>query len=151
MQVKRLVGSGDRIGLFVLPFVVVGVVLNVMYPRLFEVGGPPPALRAASTVVLVVGVVAWAWSVVLILTRVPRGQLITTGPFAVVRHPLYTAVALLVLPSIGFLLNTWLGAFLGVVLYITSRVFERDEEAELSRTFGSLWDAYRNSVAIGWL
>jgi protein-S-isoprenylcysteine O-methyltransferase Ste14 len=151
MQVKALVESGDRIGLFTLPFVVVGVALNVLYPAAFEVGGPPPALRVVSILVLIVGIGTWAWSVVLILTKVPRGELITTGPFAVVKHPLYTAVALLVLPWIGFLLNTWLGAFLGVVLYLGSRVFERDEEAELARAFGPKWDAYRKSVGIGWL
>lgn len=33
------------------------------------------------------------------------------------KHPLYTAVALLVLPWLGFLLNTWLGALVGVVPY----------------------------------
>ncbi len=125
--------------------------LNVRYPSMFEVGGPPPVLRTVSIAVLVVGIAIWAWSIVLILTKVPRGELITTGPFAVVRHPLYTDVALLALPSVGFLLNTWLGAFLGVVLYVASRIFERDEDAELSGRFGSKWDAYRKNVAIGWL
>ena len=28
---------------------------------------------------------------ILILARVPRGELVTTGPFALVKHPLYTA------------------------------------------------------------
>jgi protein-S-isoprenylcysteine O-methyltransferase Ste14 len=48
------------------------------------------------------------------LRKVPRRELITNGPYAIVKHPLYTGVALLVLPWIGFISNTWLGAVIGV-------------------------------------
>jgi len=95
MKLKQLVGSGDKIGLLVLPFLVVGLVLNVAFPSVFEVGGPSDALRAISIVVLIPGITIWIWSVVLILTRVPQGELIATGPFALVKHPLYTGVTLL--------------------------------------------------------
>ena len=90
----------------------------------------------------------WIWSVVLILTKVPKGELITGGPYAIVKHPLYTAVALLVLPWVGFLLNTWLGAVIGIALYIGSRIYEPEEEARMSEAFGARWDAYRRSVLI---
>ncbi|MGO9310539.1 MAG: hypothetical protein ACLQDL_16150 [Spirochaetia bacterium] len=36
----------------------------------------------------------------LVLIRVPQKKLITVGPNTVVRHPLYTSVALLVIPGI---------------------------------------------------
>lgn len=151
MQLRRLIGSGDRIALLTAPVVVIGVILNVADPARFSVGGPPEPLRVVSIVVLIAGVAIWAWSVVLILTRVPRGELITDGPYALVRHPLYTAVALLVLPWLGFLLDTWLGLLIGGVLYVASRLFSPAEEAELSRTFGSAWDDYRRRVRMPWL
>jgi protein-S-isoprenylcysteine O-methyltransferase Ste14 len=151
MDVKKLVGSGDRIGLFVVPFVAVGVILNVANQSLFGVGGPPDWLRALSITVLVPGVAIWLWSVILILTNVPRGRLITGGPYTWVKHPLYTAVALLVLPWAGFLLDTWLGAAIGVVLYIGSRMFAPAEEAALSRAFGDAWRAYDRGVKLHWL
>jgi protein-S-isoprenylcysteine O-methyltransferase Ste14 len=68
-----------------------------------------------------------------------------------VKHPLYTAVALIVLPWIGFLLNTWLGALIGIVLYIGSRIYAPAEEASLSATFGAKWDEYCSAVKIPWL
>jgi protein-S-isoprenylcysteine O-methyltransferase Ste14 len=151
MNLKVLVGSGDKIGLFALPLLVVGSILNVAYPAAFAVGGPPTVLRAISIVTLVAGVSVWLWSAVLILAKVPRKELIASGPYAVVKHPLYTAVALLVLPWIGFLLNTWLGAAVGVVLYIGSRIFAPAEEAELAKTFGHIWEQYRDRVKIPWL
>lgn len=150
-RVAKLVGSGDRIGLFVLPVLVVGVLLNVLVPEVFAVGGPPAALTVLSVVVLVPGVAAWAWSVLLILRHVPRDELITTGPYALVRHPLYTAVALLVLPWAGFLLDTWLGAVLGLALYAGSRLFAPAEEAALAERFGDRWDEYRRAVRLPWL
>ena len=150
-DLKALVGSGDRIGAFVLPFLLVGVVLNVVWPSIFSVGGPSDALRTVSIVLLVPGVVLWLWSVVLILTKVPKGELITGGPFALMRHPLYTSVALLVLPWVGFLLNTWLGVVIGAALYVGSRMYARGEEEALAKTFGAEWDQYRRTVFFPWV
>jgi len=80
-----------------------------------------------------------------------NNELITAGPYAVVKHPLYAGVAFLVLPWAGFLLNTWLGVVIGISLYVGSRMFSPEEERILSRTFGEAWDDYRNKVKIPWL
>jgi protein-S-isoprenylcysteine O-methyltransferase Ste14 len=146
-----LIGSGDRIGAFVLPFLLVGVALNITFPGAFSVGGPPPWLRAVSAFALAVGIVVWAWSVLLILTKVRAGELVTTGPYSLVKHPLYTSVALLVLPWLGFLLDTWLGAIIGIALYVASRLFAPTEEADLAGRFGAEWDAYCHRVKVPWL
>jgi protein-S-isoprenylcysteine O-methyltransferase Ste14 len=151
LRLGALIGSGDRIGAFVLPFVLAGVALNIVFPEAFSVGGPPAWLQAASAFAFAVGVVAWAWSVLLILTKVRAGELVTTGPYSVVKHPLYTSVALLVLPWLGFLLDTWLGALIGIVLYVASRLFAPAEEAELADLFGPGWDAYCRRVKVPWL
>ena len=137
--------------LFTLPFVALGVMANVMSPSLFDLGGPSGVLEGIAIGLLALGVAIWAWSVLLILTTVPGKTLITTGPFAVVRHPLYTGVSLLVLPAAGVLLNTWLGAAIGIVMYTASRIFSREEEKGLSEMFGVRWDAYRKQVKIPWL
>lgn len=148
---KLLIGSGDKIGLFILPFLAAGLLLNILYPAAFYVGGPSTALRVVSFVVLIPGLAIWVWSVFLILRKVPQRELITNGPYSIVKHPLYTGVALLVLPWVGFIFNTWLGAVMGIILYLGSRIFARREEADLSKTFGAAWDEYRNSVKIPWL
>jgi len=151
MKLKVLVGSGDRIGLLTLPFLIIGLILNIIFPSAFYVGGPSTALKVISIIILIPGVTIWIWSVVLILTKVPKSELITNGPYSLVKHPLYTGVALLVLPWIGFLVNTWLGALIGVILYIASRIFSPEEEKILSKTFGTTWDEYRHKVKIPWL
>ena len=151
VRVQTLVGSGDRIAVATLPFLVVGLASNVAFPSLFDVGGPSPPLRAVSIVFLIAGITIWIWSAVLILRKVPRGELITTGPFALVRHPMYTGVSLLVLPWLGFLLNTWLAAGLGIVMYVAARIYSPAEDEELASTFGPEWYRYARSVKIPWL
>jgi len=151
MKIEVLVGSGHKIMLLALPFLVVGLTLNILFPSWFSVGGPPLVLTAVSAVILVPGIITWIWSVVLILTKVPKNELITDGPFSFVKHPLYTAVAFLVLPWIGFLLDSWLGVVIGIALYVGSRLYAPEEERELSKTFGAAWDEYCRTVRIPWL
>jgi protein-S-isoprenylcysteine O-methyltransferase Ste14 len=151
MKLKGMIGSGDKIGLFVLPFLIIGLVLNSMIPSFFSAGGPSIGLRVISIIILIPGIVIWIWSVILISTQVHRDKLITHGPYALVKHPLYTGVALLVLPWIGFLFNTWLGVLIGIILYIGSRIFSPEEEKTLSKIFTSAWDEYCRKVKIPWL
>lgn len=151
LRLGALIGSGDRIGVFVLPFALIGAALNIAFPGAFSAGGPPPWLQVVSAFVLAAGVIVWAWSVVLILTKVRAGELVTTGPYSLVKHPLYTSVALLVLPWLGFLLDTWLGAVIGIALYLASRLFAPAEEADLADRFGPEWDAYCHRVKVPWL
>jgi protein-S-isoprenylcysteine O-methyltransferase Ste14 len=151
MKLKILVGSGRKIGILTLPFLVAGLILNVLFPEVFQVGGPPETLKWISAAILVPGIINWIWSVVLILVKVPRHELITTGPYALVLHPLYTGVALLVLPWLGFLLNTWLGLLVGLAVYTGSRLYAPEEEKILARIFGERWDSYRKKVLLPWL
>jgi lipopolysaccharide export LptBFGC system permease protein LptF len=61
MDLRALVGSGDRIGLFTLPFVIVGLILNIAFLSLFDAGGPSTILQVISVVLLVAGATIWIW------------------------------------------------------------------------------------------
>lgn len=151
MKLGVLIGSGHRIGLLVLPFLAVGLGANILRPAWFRVGGPPAPLAALAWAVLAAGVAVWAWSAYLVATRVPRGELITGGPFAAVKHPLYTGVALLVLPWAGFLCDSWLGVAIGGLFYLGRWLYASREEQALAARFGEAWQAYARSVWLPWL
>jgi len=108
MHLKALVGAGHRIAALALPFVVAGVIADLLWPSAFRMGLNRSG-RIAGIVLLVMGVPLWLISAVQIITLVPKGKLIRSGPFALVRHPLYTWVALLVIPGCGFLFDSWIG------------------------------------------
>jgi protein-S-isoprenylcysteine O-methyltransferase Ste14 len=150
MKLKVLVGSGDRIMSLTLPFIVIGIAANILWPRMFTLGFGLGGLIAA-TVLLVVGVPVWLSSVALVLINVPRKRLITTGPFAVILHPMYTVVALLVLPGVGLILDTWVGAGIGLVLYGASRIYSPREDEILKKFFPAEYPAYRQRVLLPWL
>jgi protein-S-isoprenylcysteine O-methyltransferase Ste14 len=151
MTLKRLVGSGDKIGLLALPFLIIGIGLNIWKPNWFSVGGPTVLFKIISIIFLIPGIIIWAWSVYLILTKIPGKKLITSGPYSLVKHPLYTGVALLVLPWFGFLCNSWLGLIIGGVFYVGRIRFAQEEEKVLSKEFGVEWDEYNKKVLIPWL
>jgi protein-S-isoprenylcysteine O-methyltransferase Ste14 len=151
MIIKKLIGSGDKIGQLALPFLVIGLILNMFFPSVFSVGGPSYGLIIISIILLIPGITIWLWSVILIITKVTRQELITSGPYALVKHPLYTGVAFLVLPWLGFLFDSWLGLLIGLIVYIGSRIFAPGEEKILSQTFGAAWVEYCGKVKIPWL
>ncbi len=151
MKLIELIGSGDKIMLFTLPFLVIGLGINILNPEWFYVGGPEAELQIISIILFTAGVIIWLWSVYLILARASKNKLITNGPFAIVKHPLYTSVSLLVLPWFGFLCDTWLGIIIGGAMYIGSRKYASEEERKLAKTFGENWEAYKTKVQIPWL
>ncbi len=150
MKLKVLVGAGDRVMGFTVPFIVVGLAANIWRPEWFHMGTELPGL-IVGIVLLAIGVPMWLTSVAQILIHVPKHTLITTGPFALMLHPLYTSVALLVLPGVGLVVDTWLGTALGGILYISSRMFARSEEAILAKVFPTEYPAYRAKVLLPWL
>ncbi len=135
---------------FTAPFIVIGLAANILWPSVFHMN-----LEAAGLVVgiamLLVGVLVWIASAAQVLVAVPKKRLITTGAFAVVLHPLYTSVGLLVIPGVGFVLDTWVGPAIGIVLYAASRLFARSEEKELGSLFPKEYPAYRGRVLLPWL
>jgi protein-S-isoprenylcysteine O-methyltransferase Ste14 len=150
MKLKILVGMGGRIMSLTLPFIVVGIVANILWPRVFTLGFGTGGL-IAGIVLLALGVPAWLTSVALVLIHVPKKRLITSGPFAVILHPMYTVVALLVLPGVGLVLDTWVGAGIGVALYVASRIYSPREEEILEKIFPTEYPAYRKRVLLPWL
>jgi protein-S-isoprenylcysteine O-methyltransferase Ste14 len=151
MNLLELFGSGRKIGLLTLPFVLAGLLANIWQPAFFSVGGPPPPVKAAAILLTAVGVTGWAWSVVLMLTKIPKKELMTTGPYRLAKHPLYTSIALFVLPWAGVLCNSWLGFLLGGIFYAGRRRYAPEEERLLEQRFGKEWEEYKNTVLLPWL
>ena len=71
-------------------------------------------------------------------------QLITGGPFALVRHPMYLGAQM---AEIGALLiyRTWSSALIGLNALTLVQRARREEEA-LAAEFGAAWEAYRARV-----
>lgn len=150
MRLKPLIGVGDRIFAFTLPFAVVAVAANGLWPSAFTMGLGTGAL-VAGVILLALGVPLWLWTVVQIVVHVPRGRLITSGGFALVLHPLYCSVALLVIPGCGLVFDSWAGPAIGAVMYAATRLFAGREDRQLAEMFPKEYAAYRARVLLPWV
>jgi protein-S-isoprenylcysteine O-methyltransferase Ste14 len=72
--------------------------------------------------------------------------LVTTGPYAVVRHPIYTAMLGLMIAT-GIALSRWEALLAGVVIFTAATLWRtRIEERLLRQSFGAAYDRYVEQV-----
>jgi protein-S-isoprenylcysteine O-methyltransferase Ste14 len=150
MNIRKITGSGGKITGFTLPFALAGIILNVLYPQRFKMNTGLAGIFMGS-VLLCLGIPFWLISVVQMLKYVPQDKLITKGPFSLVLHPIYTSVALLVIPGLAFVFDTWVLLLIGGILYIISRIFRGEEDKKLEGVFSKEYETYRSKVIIPWL
>jgi protein-S-isoprenylcysteine O-methyltransferase Ste14 len=83
-----------------------------------------------------------------VAARVVEGhRLITTGPYARVRNPIYSGMFGMLIAT-GLALTTWYGIVIGVVLFWFGTIIRvKVEEKLLRETFGAEFDAYAKLVA----
>lgn len=151
MKPRELIGSGDKIIPFAIPFILIGLYVNKVNPTFFRITPISSTAQTIFTIILLIGLVLWLWSVYLIVTKARRGKLIENGPFRLVLHPIYLSVSLLVIPFWGLIYNSWLGIFVGAVFYIGRTFFVGDEEKKLAKMFGDKWKKYKAKVLFPWL
>jgi protein-S-isoprenylcysteine O-methyltransferase Ste14 len=72
--------------------------------------------------------------------------LVTTGPFAWSRNPIYLANGLLLLGLGGLFDNAWFFVAAPVAAFATDRLAIRREERHLAALFGAAWSVYVGRV-----
>jgi protein-S-isoprenylcysteine O-methyltransferase Ste14 len=140
-------GIGPRFGIPCIAYGITAALLTRRFPDVFRLPHRAYAvLGAAGAVLLTVGLTLYLITVGWFLSANKNGALVTTGPFRVVRHPLYATWLWLVFPGIALLCRSWL--VLGVVPlgYLIFRAFISREEDALERRFGREYETYRWSV-----
>jgi protein-S-isoprenylcysteine O-methyltransferase Ste14 len=84
------------------------------------------------------------WRIKAVVT--PRHRLVTTGPYRLVRHPVFAAM-LLLLVSTGLLFAPWWALLLALAVYLCgTEIRVRAEDGLLARRFGERFARYRESV-----
>jgi protein-S-isoprenylcysteine O-methyltransferase Ste14 len=109
-----------------------------------------------AAVAIVLGVASCLWSLRAVQTlgkqwtygaRVIEGhELITQGPYAVVRNPIYLGMFGLMVAS-GLVISTWWALLVAVVVFLAgNQIRIRAEEQLLRETFGTQFDDYARRV-----
>ncbi len=142
-----LAGIGPRLALVCLPYIALALSVMLVHPGFLDLGFlDTPGARMFGAAWLAVGVVFWAASAVHFLANFGKGKLITGGPFALCRNPIYASVILFVIPSLGVYFHSGLVLSISVVLYIGFKVAIHGETVPLRKAFGRDYDRYAASV-----
>jgi protein-S-isoprenylcysteine O-methyltransferase Ste14 len=112
---------------------------------IFEIAAAAMSISGAATVIWSQRTLGAQWS--LTARLIEEHRLITSGPFAYVRHPIYSAM-ILMLVATGLALTTPAVVAFALVLYIAGTLVRVSvEERLMAEAFGSEWDEYRRRVA----
>jgi protein-S-isoprenylcysteine O-methyltransferase Ste14 len=92
------------------------------------------------------GFILWGVAVGQLMMGFPKGQLVTTGAYSIVRNPIYSSVTVFILPAVTFITMTWVYLVPAIFLYIGVMTFIGKEEEKLTEVFGSEYEEYITKV-----
>ena len=95
---------------------------------------------------IAVGTSLFLISGIMVHTHIGRGKLCTEGPYAYSRHPLYAAWVLFIVPGIVIITGSVVAISWPVFLYIMCRLYTREEDVVLKKTFGDEYSRYNKQV-----
>ena len=74
-------------------------------------------------------------------------RLVTSGIFSVVRHPIYSAWIVLIVPGLAFLCRSWPMLFTSLVAWAAFKKLIHREDEYIERRFGPAYLEYRARVS----
>ena len=107
-----------------------------------EILSQPEPLMIVGLILIMAWICWHIWCVRTILSWFKNDQLCTTGPYRIVRHPMYTGMILLVCPGVCLLFNSWLILLLPAIMYAVFFFMVRKEEAIMAAVFGEKYQSY---------
>jgi protein-S-isoprenylcysteine O-methyltransferase Ste14 len=133
---------------------VVGVALPYLASRWFTVWPLPLAVRAIGVAVATAGLALALWCVVLFdivgggtpAPLDPPRRLVTTGPYALVRNPMLSGMALLLAGEALAFASPGIAACAAAFFVLVNVILLTVEEPSLVRRFGADYEAYRRRV-----
>jgi len=139
--------------LIYLAAIVIGIVLGLLYP-LPWIGDLLGDILFAAGWVAVLAVVALWFTAIRAMIRAkttlnPTGvpdHLLTSGPFAVTRNPIYLANTLLLIGLAFITGNAWLLPLAFIAAFITQKLVVEREEKVLAMKFGKKYRDYSKTV-----
>lgn len=141
-----IVGQGGKIILFMLPSLIAAILVHTYLPQIAALPKSISFIKPVGYVLLVPGLVLWGTAVIQLLTGFPKGKLVTTGAYGVVRNPIYSSVTFFIFPAIALMTLTWVYFLASAFLYAGVMIFIGTEEKQLLVVFGKEYQDYTARV-----
>lgn len=143
------VAGPTRLGLFLEG-------LAIFLAFAFHEDGPADAVRIVPAMVLVTACAIMAWQAVAHLGRQFRvnaglyhdHELVRTGPYRIVRHPIYTSLMGMLIATMLLLRTDWRWAAISLLFFIAgTEIRVRAEDLLLASRFDDKFRTYQRSVS----
>lgn len=105
-----------------------------------------PTVVTLAVILILIGLPMWLIGAITVMRAYNRDQLLTSGVFALVRHPMYAAWIVLILPGIAHLTASWPFLLMPLVGYVVFKALIHTEDEYLQNRFGQTYSNYRASV-----
>lgn len=141
------VGIGIKLLAAIAATLLLTGILTYLLPGVFRmsfVGAT--TLRTAALVLMAIGLTIQLSSSRVPSSAVRNKELVTTGVFAYVRHPMYSSWILFITPGIALFFGSWPMLVASLVGYLSFKHLVKEEDEYLTGIFGQEYLDYRSRV-----
>lgn len=140
-------GIGPKLALLVLPYIILSLIIMMKYPDFLDLDFLDiMLLKVLGSFWLGLGFIYWIYSAIYFLKYFQPGKLITKGPFALCRNPIYSSIIVFIIPALAIIFHSGLTLSIALVLYMGFKISIHGETNILRRIFGEEYDKYEKSV-----
>lgn len=142
----NLVGQGGKIILFMLPALIAAILVHSYLPDVAALHLGRGFFKILGYIWFLPGIVLWLNAIVNLFINFPKGKLVTSCAYSIVRNPIYASVIWFILPAVSFVTGTWVYLAVSAFLYLGVVIFIKQEEEQLLRVFGQEYADYMKKV-----
>lgn len=143
-----LFGCGPKLALLCLPYIILSLLVMFRYPEFFDMEFLDLVIiKYVGLIWLGMGLAYWIYSAIYFLKHFKPGILITRGPFALCRNPIYSSIIVFIIPSLALIFHSGLILSISVVLFLGFKLTIHGETIILRRIFGDEYEMYEKSVS----
>ncbi len=139
-------GVGPKMALTLVPFILLLGTLNIIFSPAFQLPINQIWMISIGIVLIIIGIIIFIKSEILLAKAYKASELLVTGLYGHMRHPMYGSFILLITPGIVIMINSWILFFLPFIFYIIFRIFIKQEESYCLKKFGEKYNHYRKNV-----
>jgi len=138
----NIIGQGGKIILFMLPSLIAAIWFHTNESQIAALPESISFIKPVGYLLLLLGLILWGAAIIQLLLGFPKGKLVTTGAYGIVRNPIYSSATFFILPAVALMTLTWVYCVVSVFLYIGVMVFIGKEEKQLTKVFGKEYEDY---------
>ena len=139
-------GIGPKTFVPSLTYTLVAWAATTAWPGAFLLRSLPGFVATLGFALISLGLLLWIVGAVTVMRAYNRDQLVTSGVFALVRHPVYAAWITLVFPGLALFTQSWPMFITPLLAYAIFRHFIHREDEYLEQRFGRPYLEYRRRV-----